>query len=149
VRTADATRPGRLARLLPALDWLGHYRRDWLRGDLVAALTTWALVVPQAIAYAQTPSCHRRPVVRRLRRAARLCPVRQLAAADRQPYLGDGRGCWSCGSTRRCCFSTPSSSATGVRDLLRRSGLTEAVGETQVYRTLADAVPDARAALGR
>jgi hypothetical protein len=53
VRTADATRPGRLARLLPALDWLGHYRRDWLRGDLVAALTTWALVVPQAIAYAQ------------------------------------------------------------------------------------------------
>lgn len=36
-----------------------------------------------------------------------------------------------------------------VRDLLGRSGLTEAVGETQVYRTLADAVPDARAALGR
>jgi sulfate permease, SulP family len=53
VRTAGASRPGRLARLLPALDWLGHYRRDWLRGDLVAALTTWALVVPQAIAYAQ------------------------------------------------------------------------------------------------
>jgi Sulfate permease family len=43
----------RLARLLPALDWLGHYQRAWLRGDLVAALTTWALVVPQAIAYAQ------------------------------------------------------------------------------------------------
>ena len=34
-----------------------------------------------------------------------------------------------------------------VRDLLRRSGLTEAVGEARVYRTLADAVPDARAAL--
>jgi hypothetical protein len=33
------------------------------------------------------------------------------------------------------------------RDLLRRSGLTEAVGEARVYRTLADAVPDARAAL--
>jgi SulP family sulfate permease len=43
----------RPARLLPALDWLGHYRRAWLRGDLVAALTTWALVVPQAIAYSQ------------------------------------------------------------------------------------------------
>ena len=43
----------RPARLLPALDWLGHYQRAWLRGDLVAALTTWALVVPQAIAYAQ------------------------------------------------------------------------------------------------
>ena len=43
----------RPARLLPALDWHGHYQRAWLRGDLVAALTTWALVVPQAIAYAQ------------------------------------------------------------------------------------------------
>ena len=38
---------------MPALDWLRHYRRAWLRGDVVAALTTWALVVPQAIAYAQ------------------------------------------------------------------------------------------------
>jgi SulP family sulfate permease len=38
---------------VPALDWLRHYRRAWLRGDVVAALTTWALVVPQAIAYAQ------------------------------------------------------------------------------------------------
>jgi SulP family sulfate permease len=50
---AGDVRPGRLARLVPALDWLGHYQRAWLRGDVVAALTTWALVVPQAIAYAQ------------------------------------------------------------------------------------------------
>jgi SulP family sulfate permease len=49
---AEAGR-GRLARLVPAVDWLAHYRRDWLRGDVVAALTTWALVVPQSIAYAQ------------------------------------------------------------------------------------------------
>src|SRR5215207_9219182 len=48
-----ADRPGRVARLVPALDWLRHYRRAWLGGDVVAALTTWALVVPQAIAYAQ------------------------------------------------------------------------------------------------
>jgi SulP family sulfate permease len=53
--TMSAADPGRgrLARLVPALDWLTHYRRAWLRGDVVAALTTWALVVPQAIAYAQ------------------------------------------------------------------------------------------------
>ncbi|HZB60807.1 MAG TPA: SulP family inorganic anion transporter, partial [Actinomycetota bacterium] len=38
---------------MPAVDWLRHYRRAWLRGDVVAALTTWALVVPQAIAYGQ------------------------------------------------------------------------------------------------
>jgi sulfate permease, SulP family len=36
-----------------AVGWLRHYRRAWLRSDVVAALTTWALVVPQAIAYAQ------------------------------------------------------------------------------------------------
>jgi SulP family sulfate permease len=51
--SAADPRPGRLARLVPALDWLAHYRRAWLRGDVGAALTTWALVVPQAIAYAQ------------------------------------------------------------------------------------------------
>jgi sulfate permease, SulP family len=34
-----------------------------------------------------------------------------------------------------------------VQDLLRRSGLTEAVGEARIYRSLADAIPDARAAL--
>jgi sulfate permease, SulP family len=38
---------------VPAVGWLRHYRRAWLRADVVAALTTWALVVPQAIAYAQ------------------------------------------------------------------------------------------------
>jgi len=41
------------ARRLPLFSSLGGYDRAWLRGDLVAALTTWALVVPQAIAYAQ------------------------------------------------------------------------------------------------
>ena len=41
------------ARWLPALAWLPRYRRDWLRADLLAALTVWALVVPQGIAYAQ------------------------------------------------------------------------------------------------
>jgi SulP family sulfate permease len=38
---------------VPAVEWLRRYRRAWLRGDVVAALTTWALVVPQAIAYGQ------------------------------------------------------------------------------------------------
>jgi hypothetical protein len=33
--------------------WLAGYQKSWLKGDLVAALTLWALVVPQAIAYAQ------------------------------------------------------------------------------------------------
>jgi high affinity sulfate transporter 1 len=33
--------------------WLRGYDRRWLRSDLVAGLTSWALVVPQAVAYGQ------------------------------------------------------------------------------------------------
>ena len=35
------------------LGWLRGYDRRWLRSDLVAGLTSWALVVPQAVAYGQ------------------------------------------------------------------------------------------------
>jgi high affinity sulfate transporter 1 len=38
---------------LPILEWLPRYQGGWLRFDLIAGLTVWALVVPQAIAYAQ------------------------------------------------------------------------------------------------
>ena len=31
---------------------LRGYRRGWLRGDLVAGLTVWAVLVPEALAYA-------------------------------------------------------------------------------------------------
>jgi sulfate permease, SulP family len=38
---------------LPISSWLPTYKKDWLRFDLIAGLTVWAVVVPQAIAYAQ------------------------------------------------------------------------------------------------
>ena len=41
-----------LQRLLPAAVWLPHYQRSWLSGDVLAALTVWALLVPEALAYA-------------------------------------------------------------------------------------------------
>ena len=41
-----------LARYLPAVGWLRGYRGPWLRGDLVAGVTTAAVVIPQAMAYA-------------------------------------------------------------------------------------------------
>src|SRR5262245_58303904 len=40
-----------VARYLPILEWLPRYQPGWLRFDLIAALTVWALIVPQAIAY--------------------------------------------------------------------------------------------------
>ena len=40
-----------LAQYLPILDWLPQYKREWLRFDLIAAVSVWALLVPQSIAY--------------------------------------------------------------------------------------------------
>lgn len=37
---------------LPLLDWLSQYRGDWLRPDVLAGLTTAAVVIPKAMAYA-------------------------------------------------------------------------------------------------
>jgi high affinity sulfate transporter 1 len=42
-----------IARYLPILGWLPGYRVAGLPRDVIAAVTVWALVVPQAIAYAQ------------------------------------------------------------------------------------------------
>lgn len=43
---------GALRRLVPVLSWLPRYDRGWLRPDLVAGLTLWGLLVPEAMAYA-------------------------------------------------------------------------------------------------
>jgi len=40
------------SQYLPILHWLPHYRREWLRSDLVAGITVWAVLVPEALAYA-------------------------------------------------------------------------------------------------
>jgi sulfate permease, SulP family len=47
------TTTGRIANAIPLLGVLGSYQRPWLRRDLLAALTVWALLVPQGLAYAQ------------------------------------------------------------------------------------------------
>jgi len=41
-----------VASTLPLLEWLPDYRKPWLRADLVAGLTTSAVVIPKAMAYA-------------------------------------------------------------------------------------------------
>jgi high affinity sulfate transporter 1 len=41
-----------LKRYIPILSWLPRYDRTWLTVDIIAGLTLWGLVVPEAMAYA-------------------------------------------------------------------------------------------------
>ena len=51
--STQTTRPqARFARFIPILSWLPHYDRAWLTVDVIAGLTLWGLVVPEAMAYA-------------------------------------------------------------------------------------------------
>lgn len=43
----------RASRWFPITGWLPAYRRRWLRPDVLAGLTVWALLVPEAMAYAE------------------------------------------------------------------------------------------------
>ena len=51
-RGESAEGAGGLRRLIPILAWLPEYDRSWLALDIVAGLTLWGLVVPEAMAYA-------------------------------------------------------------------------------------------------
>ena len=41
-----------LSRFLPILVWLPNYDWAWLKGDLIAGLSVWALMVPTSLGYA-------------------------------------------------------------------------------------------------
>jgi sulfate permease, SulP family len=41
-----------ISRFIPILSWLPRYDRSWLAVDVIAGLTLWGLVVPEAMAYA-------------------------------------------------------------------------------------------------
>lgn len=50
--SASPAAPSGLGRYLPVAAWLPGYPRRWLRFDIIAGLTTAAVVIPQAMAYA-------------------------------------------------------------------------------------------------
>jgi high affinity sulfate transporter 1 len=49
---AHAEKRPRIARLVPAVEWLPRYDRRWLRSDVVAGIAVTALVVPKNLGYA-------------------------------------------------------------------------------------------------
>ena len=40
------------AKYLPIAEWLPNYQRSWLKPDLIAGLSVWALMVPTSLGYA-------------------------------------------------------------------------------------------------
>jgi len=51
-RIAKSSTSGGLSKYVPILTWLPTYDRAWLTADVIAGLTLWGLVVPEAMAYA-------------------------------------------------------------------------------------------------
>jgi SulP family sulfate permease len=51
-RSAPEKKSNPVVRAMPIIDWLPRYQKSWLAPDLLAGLSVWALVVPQALAYA-------------------------------------------------------------------------------------------------
>ncbi len=41
-----------MSSYLPILNWLPNYERSWLKRDLIAGLSVWALMVPTSLGYA-------------------------------------------------------------------------------------------------
>jgi hypothetical protein len=93
-----------LLRYLPILQWLPQYQFSWLRADIVAGLTVWAVMVPEAMAYAGIAGVP--PLVglytvpipliayavfgtSRAYTTDRLCAVRHLADHGHRAGLGD------------------------------------------------------------
>jgi sulfate permease, SulP family len=72
-------------RWISVLDWLPHYQRTDLPGDVVAGLTGAAVLVPQSMAYAQI--AHLPPVVGLY---ASVVPLLVYAVLGRVPQLGVG-----------------------------------------------------------
>src|SRR6476661_516410 len=42
----------RFLDLIPSVKWLGDYRKEWLRPDVMGGLVAAAVVIPKAMAYA-------------------------------------------------------------------------------------------------
>jgi MFS superfamily sulfate permease-like transporter len=72
-------------RFLPILGWIPAYRHEWLLPDVFAGVALWAVMVPEAMAYAGIVGVP--PIMGALHNsasAARLCATRHVASARRR-----------------------------------------------------------------
>lgn len=76
---------GATGGLLPITSWAPHYKRSWLRGDLIAGLAVAALVVPKSLGYAGIAGV---PIVHGLYAAAAGAIVYALFGTCRQIATG-------------------------------------------------------------
>jgi len=51
--SATSKKKNPLLHFIPILGWLPKYQMKWLSGDLIAGVSVWALMVPQALGYAE------------------------------------------------------------------------------------------------
>ena len=131
---------GRLARLVPAVEWLPRYDRGLLRGDVAAGIAVTALVVPKNLGYADIAGI---PVQNGLYAAAAGALIYALFGTSRQISTGPSsslaavaggavlfagvgpsrRRSWSSRSPSApasCSCSSPSSGSAGSRASSRR-----------------------------
>jgi SulP family sulfate permease len=74
-----------LGQYLPILTWLPSYQPRWLRLDIVAGLTVWAILVPESVAYAQLAGV---PVVAALSLAPGVLLAYALFGSSRLAIVG-------------------------------------------------------------
>jgi SulP family sulfate permease len=51
-RGSTTEEPSGIVHFLPIVSWLPAYDRSWLRADIIAGLSVWALMVPTSLGYA-------------------------------------------------------------------------------------------------
>ncbi len=77
--------PAPIRRYVPILTWLPSYKATWLRSDLVAGATVWAILVPESVAYAQLAGV---PAVAALSLAPGVLLAYALLGRSRQAVVG-------------------------------------------------------------
>jgi sulfate permease, SulP family len=83
----EAKPPSGVARYIPILHWLPQYKASYLTGDLIAAVSVWALLVPESMAYASVAGM---PVQYGLYAAPLAGIAHMIFGGSRHLYVGPG-----------------------------------------------------------